>query len=100
MLSAKYQFLSNKIFIFLSLGLCCPGSLHPLPHPSLVLAQEHVKKMPPGVSVHQSLWYPLIFLSPSPSSSLAVKTPENTEEDLDDPELAGERDIQMIHCSD
>jgi len=39
-------------------------------------------------------------LSPNPSSSSAVKTPENTEEDLDDPELADEGDIQMIYCSD
>jgi hypothetical protein len=40
------------------------------------------------------------LLSPNPSSSSAVKTPENTEEDLDDPELAGEGDIQLIYCSD
>jgi hypothetical protein len=29
-----------------------------------------------------------------------VKTPENTEEDLEDSELAGEGDIQMIYSSD
>ena len=100
MLSAKYKFLSYKIFDLLSLGLCCPGWLHPWPHPSLVPAQGHVKKTPPGVSVHQLLWYRLTFLSPNPSSSSAVKTPENTEEDLDDPHLASEGDIQMICCSD
>jgi hypothetical protein len=100
MLSAKYKFLSYKIFILLSLGPCCPGWLHPLPHPSLVLAQGRVKKTPPGVSVHHPLWYLLTFLSPNPSSSSAVKTPENTEEDLDDAELADEGDIQMIYYCD
>jgi hypothetical protein len=100
MLSAKYKCLSYKIFVLLSLGLCCPGWLHPLPHLSLVPAEEHVKKTPPGVSVHQPFWYLLTFLSANPSSSSAVKTPENTEEDLDDPELADEGDIQMIYCSD
>jgi hypothetical protein len=41
------------------------------------------------------LWFLLTFLSPSPSGSSAVKTPENSGEDLDDPELAGEGDIRM-----
>jgi len=84
----------------LSFELCYPGWLHPLPHPSLVPAQGHVKKPPPGVSVHQPLWHLLTFLSPNPSSSSAVKTPENTEEDLIDPELADEGATQMIYCSD
>jgi hypothetical protein len=34
-------------------------------------------------------------LSPTPSTSPAMNTPENTEEDPDDPEPAGEGDIQM-----
>jgi len=40
------------------------------------------------------------LLSPSPSGSSAVKTADNSGEDLDDPELAGEGDIRMVHCSD
>jgi hypothetical protein len=40
------------------------------------------------------------ILSANPSSSSVVKNPENTEEDLDDPELADKGDIQMIYCSD
>ena len=44
MLSAQYKFLSYKIFDLLSFGLCCPGWLHPWPHPSLVPAQGLVKK--------------------------------------------------------
>ena len=35
-------------------------------------------------------------LSPTPSTSSAMKTPEKTEEDPDDPEPADERDIQMV----
>jgi hypothetical protein len=34
-------------------------------------------------------------LSPTPSTSSAVKTPKNTEENPDDPELADEGNIQM-----
>jgi hypothetical protein len=34
-------------------------------------------------------------LSPTPSTSSARKTPENTEEDPDDPESIDEGDIQM-----
>jgi hypothetical protein len=34
-------------------------------------------------------------LSPNPSTSSAMKTPENTEADPDDPEPADEGDIQM-----
>ena len=38
-------------------------------------------------------------LSSGPSTSSAMKTPENAE-DLDDPEPADERDIQMEYASD
>ena len=34
-------------------------------------------------------------LSPTPSTSLALKTPENIEEDANDPEPAGTGDIQV-----
>jgi hypothetical protein len=39
-------------------------------------------------------------LSPASSTSSAVKTPESTEEDSDDPEPADEGDIQMDYSSD
>jgi hypothetical protein len=39
-------------------------------------------------------------LSPTPSASSATKTPENTEDDPDDSEQAGEGDIQMEYPSD
>jgi len=39
-------------------------------------------------------------LSPTPSTSSAAKTPENIEDDPDDPERAGEGDIQMEYSSD
>ena len=39
------------------------------------------------------------LLSPTPSTSLTLKTPENTEEDPDNPELA-DGDIQMECSSD
>jgi len=73
-----------------------------IPGPIIVLSQlkDMSKKKPPGVSVHQPLWYLLTFLSPNPLSSSTVKTSENTEEDLDVPQLASEGDIQMICCSD
>jgi hypothetical protein len=38
-------------------------------------------------------------LFPTPTSS-ATNTPENTEEDPNDPELAGEGDIQLEYSSD
>ena len=38
-------------------------------------------------------------LSPNPTSA-ALKTPENTEEDPDDPQPADEGDIQMEYSSD
>jgi len=40
------------------------------------------------------------LLSPTPSTSLAVKSPENTEEYPDDPEPATAGDIQMEYSSD
>jgi hypothetical protein len=39
-------------------------------------------------------------LSTIPSTSSAMKTPENTEKGPDDPEPADEGDIQMEHSSD
>jgi len=45
--------------------------------------------------VHQLLWYPLSH-SAIPSTSLALNTPQNTEED---PEPAAEGDIQMEYSS-
>jgi hypothetical protein len=41
----------------------------------------------------------LLVLSHSPSTSSTVKTPENTEEDLDDPQPADEEDIQVEYSS-
>jgi hypothetical protein len=38
-------------------------------------------------------------LSPTPNTSSAVKTPENTEEDPDDLQPANEEDIQMEYSS-
>jgi len=40
----------------------------------------------------------LVPLSPTPTSS-AVKTPENTEEDPDEPQPADEGDIQVEYSS-
>ena len=40
------------------------------------------------------------LLSPTPSTSSAVKSPENTEEYSDDPEPATADDIQMEYSSD
>ena len=39
-------------------------------------------------------------LSPTPSTSSAMRTPENTEEDPDDLKPADEGDIQMEYSSD
>jgi hypothetical protein len=39
-------------------------------------------------------------LFPTPTTSSAMKTPENTEKDLDDPEPAYKGDIQMEYSSD
>ena len=38
-------------------------------------------------------------LSPTPSTSSAIKTPKNTEEDYDGPEPAYEEDTQMEYSS-
>jgi hypothetical protein len=51
------------------------------------------------VSVHPQLWYLLTTFS-CPSTSSALKTPENTEEHPNDSEPADERDIQMEYASD
>jgi len=42
----------------------------------------------------------LDLLFPAPSTLSAMKTPENTEEDPDDPQPAYEGDIQMEYSSD
>jgi len=47
-------------------------------------------KRPPKVSVHQPLWYLLTPCLLLPSTSSAMKMPENTEEEADDPESACE----------
>jgi hypothetical protein len=39
-------------------------------------------------------------MSPTPSTSSVMKTPENTEEDPDDPQTTHEGDIQMEYSSD
>jgi hypothetical protein len=39
-------------------------------------------------------------LFPTPSTSPAMKNPENTEEDPDDPELAGDGDVKVKYPSD
>jgi hypothetical protein len=40
------------------------------------------------------------LFSPTPSNSSAMKTPQNTEEDPDNPEPADEGDIQTEYSSD
>ena len=39
-------------------------------------------------------------MSTAPATSTTMKTPENTEDNLNDPEWAGEGDIQIEHSSD
>jgi len=39
-------------------------------------------------------------LSPTPSTSSAIRTPANTEEDSDDPEPADKGDIQIEYSSE
>jgi len=39
-------------------------------------------------------------LSPTPSTSSAIRTPTNTEEDFDDPEPADKGDIQIEYSSE
>jgi len=50
------------------------------------------KKRPPGVSVHQTLYF-------TPTSS-ALKTQENTVDDTDECEAADEGDIPVEYYSD
>ena len=48
------------------------------------------------------IWAVLVHPDPvssTPSTSSAMKTPENAEEDADDPEPADEGDIQMEYSS-
>ena len=59
--------------------------------------KEHIlgtwsKKASKSVCISTIVVYP-DFLYPSPSPSWVVKTPENTEENPNDPEPADERDI-------
>ena len=39
-------------------------------------------------------------VSPTPSTSSDMRTPENTEKDADDSEAADEGDLQTEYCSD
>jgi hypothetical protein len=50
--------------------------------------------------LHQLLVVCLDPFSPTPSTSSAMKAPENAEEKPDDPEPAEEGDIQMEYSSD
>jgi len=47
-----------------------------------------------------TLVVPTNLSSPTPSTSLAIKTPKNTQQDPDDPEPADEGDIQVEYSSD
>jgi hypothetical protein len=61
--------------------------------------REMLKQASKSVSISTNVVSP-DPLSPTPSTSSATKTPENTEDDPDDPERAGEGDIQMEYSSD
>jgi hypothetical protein len=52
-----------------------------------------MSKTPPRVSVHQPFVVTPDPLTPTPSTSSAMKTPENTEGNPDDPEQADGGDI-------
>lgn len=54
---------------------------------------------PPRLSVHQVLWCP-DHLSPTPSNSSTIKTPNSRVEDPDDPTAAYDRYIQIESSSD
>jgi len=58
-----------------------------------------LKEASKSVSVSTSVVSP-DPLTPTPATSSATKTPENIEDDPDDPEQAGEEDIQMEYSSD
>jgi hypothetical protein len=62
-------------------------------------SQEPVQKRLWTLSLHQLLWY-LLTPSPTPSTSSAMKTPENTEEDPNDTEPIVEGHIQVEYSSD
>jgi hypothetical protein len=47
-----------------------------------------------------TLVVPPNFLPPTPATSSAIKTPNNTHQEPDDPEPADEGDIQMDYSSD
>jgi hypothetical protein len=57
------------------------------------------KKRPPGASIHQPLWY-LLTLWLLLHQPLAMRTPENTEENHDNTEPADEGNTQMEYSSD
>ena len=64
------------------------------------ISQEHVKK-----KTSKSVCTPTAMVSPdplslTPSTSSAMKTPENTEGDPDGPEPTNEGDIKMEYSSD
>jgi hypothetical protein len=67
------------------------------------MKQTDVREMPKNVS--KSICTATILVSPNPlsptlSNSSAMKTPENTEEEPDDPEPVNEGDIKREYFSD
>jgi hypothetical protein len=61
--------------------------------------QEQFKNASNGVCISNVVVYP-DPLPPTPLTSSAMKSPENTEEDPDGPEPADVRDIQMEYPCD
>ena len=61
--------------------------------------RDMLKKTSKRVYVSMVVAFP-DTLSPTPSTSSAVMTPKNTEEDPDDTELAEKGDTQIEHFSD
>jgi len=57
------------------------------------------KKVSKGVST-STIMVPSDLMSPIQSVSSVMKTPDDTEENPDDPESAEERDTQMQYSSD
>jgi len=61
--------------------------------------KEMFKEASKSISISTNTVFP-DPLSPTPSTSSATKTPENIEDNPDDPERAGEGDSQMEYSSD
>jgi hypothetical protein len=64
-----------------------------------VVVREMIKKASKSVCTSTVVVFPN-HLFPTPSTSSAIKTPRNMEEDPDDPEPTHERDNQMEYNSD